>query len=119
MSNAPKESADPAVEVPAVAPVEAPAGVEEPEEAPDPGTPYEAPIVEPPPDAPVVEEAPIEQAKETPLEVPEGHVALVYLGSADLVEHGEYRFRPGQPVIVPSETAEEILTTPFERFERV
>ena len=115
MSNAPKESADPAVEVPAV---EATASVE-PEAAPDPGTPYEALIVEPPPDAPVVEEAPIEQAKETPLEVPEGHVALVYLGSADLVEHGEYRFRPGQPVVVPSETAEEILTTPFERFERV
>jgi hypothetical protein len=100
-------------------PVEVDAGVEEPEETPDPGAPYEALVIDPPPEPVPAEEAIIEEPKETPLEVPTGSVALVYRGSADLVEHGEYRFRPGEPVVVPSETAEELLTMPFERFETV
>jgi hypothetical protein len=100
-------------------PVEVDAGVEEPEEVPGPGAPYEALVIDPPPDIVPVEEAIIKEPKETPLEVPTGSVALVYRGDADLVEHGEYRFRPGKPVVVPSETAEELLTMPFERFETV
>lgn len=101
-------------------PVEVDAGVEEPEEAPGPGDPYEAQVIDPPPeDAPAEEATIIEQPKETPLEVPAGHVALVYRGTADAVRHGEYTFRPDQPVAVPSDVAEELQTMPFERFETV
>ena len=45
-------------------------------------------------------------------------VTLTYRGSADLLEYGDYRFRPDQPVIVPSDVAEELLTLPFEKFEK-
>lgn len=59
------------------------------------------------------------QPEETSLEIPAGHVVLVYRGAADTVEYGTYRLRNGMPVVVPSDVAEELLTLPFERFERV
>ena len=45
------------------------------------------------------------------------HTTIVYKGDSDLVSHGSYRFRPGQPVRLPSIVAEELLRNPFERFE--
>lgn len=47
-------------------------------------------------------------------------VRMVYRGPADVAvweKGGTYRFRRGEPVDVPSSVAEELLTTPFERFE--
>lgn len=52
-------------------------------------------------------------------EVPTGHVLVVYRGTADVVVHGEHRFRSGQPVAVPSEVAEDLLTLPNESFEQI
>lgn len=72
---------------------------------------YEAAIIDPEPEAAA-------QDEETQPEIPEGHAAIRYVGPADVFEHGAYQFRGGQPVIVPSEVAEELLTYPFERFER-
>jgi hypothetical protein len=48
-----------------------------------------------------------------------GEVKLVYLGIADAFEHGGRVFRPDQPVIVPSEVAEDLLTYPNEQFAEV
>ena len=45
--------------------------------------------------------------------------ALIYRGQADVFEHGSLRIRPGQPVTVPSDVAEELLTFPHELFEVV
>lgn len=67
----------------------------------------------------VVEDPPISQETDTPPEIPKGHVAVVYHGLADLIEYGTYKFRPGQPVHVPSDAVEELLTWPNERFEQV
>lgn len=60
--------------------------------------------------------APPEEAE---LEVPKGHDAVVYRGIHDSFEHGPFKFRPGKPVVVPSDVAEELLTYPFEPFERL
>lgn len=57
------------------------------------------------------------QVEEALPEVPKGHRLVVYTGFADVVEHGEYTFRVGKPVAVPSKVAEELLTLPFESFE--
>lgn len=96
----PEVASEPAVEAPA-------------EEATEPVAPYEAQIIDP-----VEPEPAQEQPEETQPEVPDGHVAIVYRGGADAFDHGAYQFRGGQPVIVPSDVAEELLTFPFERFER-
>jgi len=45
------------------------------------------------------------------------HVTVVYVGNADSFSYGPYKFRPGQPAIMPSVIAEELLTYPFEKFE--
>jgi hypothetical protein len=45
------------------------------------------------------------------------HVTIVYVGDADTFSYGPYKFRPGQPAIMPSVIAEELLTYPFEKFE--
>lgn len=42
---------------------------------------------------------------------------IVYRGTADSFEHGKHIFRPGEPVEVPSEVAEDLLTYPNEKFE--
>ena len=42
---------------------------------------------------------------------------IVYRGRADVFEHGEHILRPGQPVEVPSDVAEDLLTYPNEKFE--
>ena len=47
----------------------------------------------------------------------EGQVVLRYEGGADLLEYGEYKFRPGKQVIVEASVAEELLTLPFETFK--
>lgn len=44
-------------------------------------------------------------------------VRLTYTGQADVIDIGGHIIRPGQPVSVPSEVAEELLTMPFEQFE--
>lgn len=87
---------------------------------------FQAKIIEPPPDEP----APDEPTKEEPkraLLPPGTTVTVVYKGTADVAdlkgpdgmgEH-DYRFRPGEPVDVPSEVAEELLTWPGEQFEIV
>lgn len=46
-----------------------------------------------------------------------GSVTLVYRGPATKAIHGAYEFRPGQPVTVPSDVAEELLTYPHQTFE--
>lgn len=76
---------------------------------------YEAQIVDPVEEAESVTEA----AQDTEPEVPEGHVLVAYRGPADTFEHGSYTFRGAKPVAVPSTVAEELLTNPFERFERL
>lgn len=58
------------------------------------------------------------KSEETPPEKPSTQ-RLRYLGRADVFRHKEHSFRNGQPVEVPSDVAEELLTTPFERFEVV
>lgn len=45
------------------------------------------------------------------------HIVIVYRGDADSFSYGPYKFRPGQPAIMPSVIAEELLTYPFEKFE--
>lgn len=65
-------------------------------------------VTDPPP--------PVEAPSNKPPTVPRGYVLVVYTGSADVVEYGEHRFRPGQPVAVPSEAAEELLTHTSETF---
>lgn len=66
----------------------------------------------------VVEDQPIQETEEAS-EPPEGHVAVVYSGIADLIEHGDLKFRPGQPVYVPSDQVDELLTWPNEPFALV
>lgn len=85
---------------------------DDPEPDPEPVWPYEALVIDPPPDT-TPEESAEEPAPEPP---PEGFVAVTYTGAADVVEFGGYAFRPGQPVYVPSDVAEEVLTLPFETF---
>jgi hypothetical protein len=58
-----------------------------------------------------------EVPEEAPIKAPRGHQLLRYVGHADVVEHGEYRFRPGEWVVVPKGVAEELMTFPFEAFE--
>lgn len=67
----------------------------------------------------VVPETPPTQETEEAPEPPEGHVAVVYSGLADLIELGDLKFRPGQPVYVPSDRVEELLTWPNEPFALV
>lgn len=88
---------------------------EEPVAEPEPVAAYEALVV----DLPEESEQPEAPPEETAPEPPEGYVAVRYMGAADALEYGEYVFRPGQPVFVPSDVAEEVLTTPFETFETV
>ena len=64
-----------------------------------------------------IEDTTVEQ--EAPTDIPPGHVVLTYQGTADRVEHGALSFRVGQPVIVPSDVAEKLLTMlPDEKFDR-
>lgn len=49
----------------------------------------------------------------------DGETAVVYRGLADAFEHDGRVFRPDQPVIVPSDVAEELLTYPNEQFDQV
>jgi hypothetical protein len=65
----------------------------------------------------IVEDAPAQETQAPPTP-PEGHVSVTYHGVADLIELGAYKFRPGQPVYVPSDLVEELLTWPNERFVR-
>lgn len=88
------------------------------EPAPEPVAPYEAQIIDPPAEDEPQPDAAAEP-EETPLEIPEGFAAVRYLGAADAFEYGAYTFRGDKPVAVPSEIAEELLTFPFERFERL
>lgn len=81
----------------------------------EPVAPFEATIIDPPAES----EPTTGKEQETLPEVPEGHELVRYTGSADLFAHGAYQFRGGQPVAVPSEIAEELLTYPHEPFERV
>ena len=55
------------------------------------------------------EEAPRKESKAT--------TKIVYRGRAAAFGHGKHTFRPGEPVEVPSDVAEELLTYPNERFE--
>lgn len=66
---------------------------------------------------PEAAETPAEPAPETPVSAGEATVTLVYRGLADLVTHGAFEFRPGLPVVVPSELADEFLTYPHQAFE--
>lgn len=65
----------------------------------------------------VHEAATDKEPESKPKRVPRGQVRITYRGPADVVSHGEFTFRPGQPVDVPSEVAEDLLTLPFEEFE--
>ena len=85
---------------------------EEPAAAAAEAAPYIAKVRDPEP--PAAEES-TEEARR--IELPEGQVTVIYRGLADLFSHGEHRFRPGEPVAVPSEVAEDLLTHPFEPFE--
>jgi hypothetical protein len=69
-------------------------------------------------------EQPVESPAEEPVKEARSErdgesTTLVYRGHADVFEHGALRIRPGQPVEVPSDVAEELLTYPHERFEKV
>lgn len=59
------------------------------------------------------------QVKDALPKVSKGKRLVVYTGNANVLRHGEYVFRVGKPVIVPSEVAEELLTLPFESFEAI
>lgn len=65
------------------------------------------------------EETTSETAGEAPAkQLDLGPTTLVtYHGPADVAEAGGYRFRPGQPVAVPSDEVEGLLTA-FSRSER-
>lgn len=67
------------------------------------------------------EKASKKSSEEAPKEKPSkvSTTTLRYSGAADVFHHGEHRFRNGEPVAVPSDVAEELLTTPFEKFEEV
>jgi hypothetical protein len=95
---------------------EAPTEATEPETSDEPAdepvAPFKAKIIDPV----EVEAAP--EPEETLPEIPKGHELLSYIGDSDAFVYGEYTFRVGQPVAVPSAVAEELLTYPFERFER-
>jgi hypothetical protein len=56
---------------------------------------------------------------EPPPKARRGHQLLRYVGHADMVTHGEIRFRPGEIVEVTNDVAEELMTLPFEEFEQV
>ncbi len=60
-----------------------------------------------------------DEERETQPECPAGHVRIVYRGYSALFERGEFKFRPDQPVCVPSDVAEDLLTWPNEQFEQV
>lgn len=68
---------------------------------------------------PVPEEGTTNTEENKPKRLPRGKVLVQYTGPADVVQHGEFQFRPGQPVEVPSEVAEDLLTLPFETFELI
>jgi hypothetical protein len=83
--------------------------------------------VDAPPDPPAEGEAGADAPPSAPLFEPGTTVRVVYRGGADVAdmkgpdgsgEH-EFRFRNGEPVDVPSEVAEELLTWPGEQFEVV
>jgi hypothetical protein len=77
--------------------------------------PYEALVIDPPEEA----DEPDPQVEEEV--VPDGAVRIVYRAATPggVLTHGDYKFRSDEPVIVPSEVAEELLTLPFENFERL
>lgn len=58
-------------------------------------------------------------APEPPRKARRGHQLLRYVGHADVVSHGDIRFRPGEVVEVHKDVAEELLTLPYEEFEVV
>lgn len=62
--------------------------------------------------------APVEATTDEVRRPRKGEAEVTYLGPSDLLESGDYRFRPGQPVIVPSEVAEELLTLPYHTFKQ-
>jgi hypothetical protein len=82
------------------------------EPEPEPVAPYEALVVDPSQEEAAEPEPQVEA-------VPEGHVRIVYRADApgSTLTHGDYKFRSDEPVTVPSEVAEELLTQPFEVFE--
>lgn len=70
---------------------------------------------------PTEAEEPQDEAGESPA-TEEGHpepgfALFIYEGNADVAEYGGFRFRPGQPVAVPSKMVEGLLTT-IDRSER-
>lgn len=88
---------------------------------------FQPKVIEPPAEPEPVDESTTTDAPKAPLLTPGTTVTVIYRGSADVAdlkgpdgmgEH-DYRFRPGQPVDVPSEVAEELLTWPGEAFEIV
>ncbi len=93
-------------------------------------TPEEAPVE--PPDVgnwqPLIVEPPAEVAPDadTPEPakpvLPAGSVVVIYRGFADLagpieIDGVTYSFRPGEPVVMPSAAAEQVLTWPHEPFD--
>jgi hypothetical protein len=66
-----------------------------------------------------VEEGPEPEPQEEP--VADGSTRVVYRAptSGGALTFGDYKFRSDEPVDVPSEVAEELLTMPFELFERL
>jgi len=118
------EAVDETAEPEAEAPAEAEPEEQEEEKAPTATQAqvgnWQPKIVEPQPDP--VEAADEPAAPPRPV-LPEGdQISIVYRGEANLagpVVHGgvSYTFRPGQPVSVPREVAENVLTWPFETFE--
>jgi len=82
------------------------------------------PVKEPAPKgkSTIVEQEPEEEEEEdTPEPEKPGpnETKIVYHGVADTFEHGGRIYRPDQPVIVPSDVAEDLLTYPNEQFEKV
>lgn len=70
-------------------------------------------IVEP---APEPTETKVTITEDRPI-LPPGSYRATYRGGADSADYGGFTFRPGEPVIVPSEVAEQLLTWPNETFD--
>lgn len=74
---------------------------------------WQATIVEPEPEP---TEATNRTTEDRPI-LPPGSYVAIYRGGADSADYGGFTFRPGEPVVVPSEVAEQLLTWPDETFE--
>ena len=81
------------------------------------------PVVEATPEVTVPAAETVETAAKDSDEAPQEHddepVSIKYIGRADVYEHGEFRFRRGKPVQVPSDIAVKLLALRIERFEAV